>query len=187
MNKFAQRVEDCTIITAIKDDAGVEKCLSVESTIVFVLYGDLCSIGGIVDKLHQYGKTAMVHIDLISGISMKEVSVDYMKNVVHADGIISTKPALIKHAKEIGMFTVLRFFVIDSMALSNIYKQCNQVHPDCIEVLPGVMPKVLKKITTTERTPVIAGGLICDKEDICQALDAGAIAVSSTNQQVWEM
>lgn len=187
MNRFAQQVENCTIITAIKDEVGLERCLSVESTIVFVLFGDVCTIGEIVKKLHNHGKTAIVHIDLINGLSLKEVSVDYLKNVVCADGIISTKPGLIKYAKELGMYTVLRFFVIDSMALANIYKQCNQVHPDCIEVLPGVMPKVIRKITTTERTPVIAGGLICDKEDVCQALDAGAIAVSSSNQQVWEL
>lgn len=187
MNKFAQSVEGYTIITAIKDDAGLKKCFSVESNIVFVLYGDVCGIGNIVEMLHKHGKTAVVHIDLISGLSLKEVSVDYLKNVVHADGIISTKPALIKYAKELGMYTVLRFFVIDSMALANIYKQCNQVHPDCIEVLPGVMPKVIRRITAAERTPVIAGGLIADREDICQALDAGAIAVSSSNEDVWQM
>ncbi|MDO5401845.1 MAG: glycerol-3-phosphate responsive antiterminator [Eubacteriales bacterium] len=184
---FARQVEDCTIITAVKDETGLEKCLSVESTIVFVLFGDICTIGEIVKKLHNHGKTAIVHIDLINGLSLKEVSVDYLKNEVCADGIISTKPGLIKYAKELGLYTVLRFFVIDSMALSNIYKQCNQVHPDCIEVLPGVMPKVLRKITESERTPVIAGGLITDKDDICQALGAGAVAVSSTNELVWKM
>jgi glycerol uptake operon antiterminator len=35
--------------------------------------------------------------------------------------------------------------------------------------------------------PVIAGGLISDKEDIISALGAGAIAVSSTNPAVWNM
>ena len=35
--------------------------------------------------------------------------------------------------------------------------------------------------------PIIAGGLISEKEDVINALDAGAIAISSTNQQVWNM
>ena len=35
--------------------------------------------------------------------------------------------------------------------------------------------------------PVIAGGLISDKEDVIEALDAGAISVSTTNQDVWFM
>ena len=35
--------------------------------------------------------------------------------------------------------------------------------------------------------PVIAGGLISDKEDVMGALGAGAAAVSTTNQKVWEL
>ena len=35
--------------------------------------------------------------------------------------------------------------------------------------------------------PVIAGGLIADKEDVIQALDAGAVAISTTNESVWNM
>ena len=33
----------------------------------------------------------MVHVDLISGLSPKEVSVEYLKEHTEADGIISTK------------------------------------------------------------------------------------------------
>ncbi len=38
-----------------------------------------------------------------------------------------------------------------------------------------------------EGNPIIAGGLISDKESVVAALSAGAIAVSSTNHGVWEM
>ena len=33
--------------------------------------------------------------------------------------------------------------------------------------------------------PVIAGGLISDKEDIIAALDAGATAISTTKEELW--
>ena len=33
--------------------------------------------------------------------------------------------------------------------------------------------------------PVIAGGLIADKADIIVAIEAGAISISSTNQNTW--
>ena len=56
-----------------------------------------------------------------------------------------------------------------------------------VEVLPGLMPKILRKICRTSRVPVIAGGLISDKEDVMGALGAGATAVSTTNQGVWEL
>ncbi|MEG1720939.1 MAG: glycerol-3-phosphate responsive antiterminator, partial [Pseudoflavonifractor sp.] len=37
----------------------------------------------------------------------------------------------------------------------------------------------------TTGKPIIAGGLIADKEDVTSALSAGAIAVSSTNREIW--
>ena len=37
--------------------------------------------------------------------------------------------------------------------------------PDMVEILPGVMPKVIKKLTAISPVPVIAGGLILDKEE----------------------
>lgn len=43
----------------------------------------------------------MVHVDLISGLSPKEISVEYLEEHTEADGIISTKPSLIKKAKEL--------------------------------------------------------------------------------------
>lgn len=79
------------------------------------------------------------------------------------------------------------FFVIDSIAFDSIERQTESVHPDMIEVLPGVMPKITRRICQNSRVPVIAGGLISDKEDIMAALSAGAVSISTTNQAVWFM
>lgn len=187
MNPFRERIIDCPIIAAIKDQEGLHHFLNTEIKIVFVLYGDVLTIPGIVKQLTDAGRIVLVHIDLIGGLSQKEVCVDYIKENTLAHGILSTRPALIKRAKELELYTVLRFFIIDSMAYENIHKQCSLTRPDCIEVLPGVMPKVIRRICTSEKVPVIAGGLISDKEDIMHALEAGAVAISSTSEIIWNM
>ena len=168
MHKMIEELEDCPIIAAGKDDEGLEACLESESSMVFVLYGDICTIGEVVKKIQSRGKRAVIHMDLIQGLSAKEAAVNFLKEYTRADGIITTRPALIRRAKELGLFTVLRFFVIDS-------------------ILPGLMPKMIRKIRKSIRRPLIAGGLISDKEDIMAALDAGAVAVSTTKEPVWFM
>jgi glycerol uptake operon antiterminator len=85
---------------------------------------------------------------------------------------------------------VLRYFILDSLALQNIEKQARSpgIKPDIIEFLPGiVLPKMIKRINKVSRVPIIAGGLIADKEDVMNALDAGALAISTTNHDVWEL
>lgn len=189
--EFYDAVEANPVIAAVKSDAGLQAAVEMEEIqVIFVLYGDVCTIPEILERIKAAGKKAMVHIDLIAGLSAKEISVEFIARQTRADGIITTKPALVRRAKELGIFAVLRFFVIDSLALKNIENlemQCGTSRPDFIEVLPGVMPKVLGRITKVSRIPMIAGGLITEKEDVIAALSVGAIAVSSTNQDVWKL
>ena len=189
--EFYDAVEANPVIAAVKSDAGLQAAVEMEEIqVIFVLYGDVCTIPEILERIKAAGKKAMVHIDLIAGLSAKEISVEFIARQTRADGIITTKPALVRRAKELGVFAVLRFFVIDSLALKNIENlemQCGTSRPDFIEVLPGVMPKVLGRIAKVSRIPMIAGGLITEKEDVIAALSVGAIAVSSTNQDVWKL
>ena len=183
---FGELLEDCPVIAAVKSEEGLQQSLQSDSGIIFILHGDLCGIGEIVRRVHDAGKTAMVHTDLIGGLSGKDVcAVDYLRNETGADGIISTKPSMVRHAGEIGMYSVLRVFLLDSMAYENISRQSLQARPDCIEVLPGLMPKVIRRIVGQEQVPVIAGGLVSDKEDIMNALQAGAVSVSTTKAELW--
>ena len=183
--EFIHAVEEAAIIPAVKDEESLQASLKLDSSVIFILYGDICSIAHIVEQVKAAGKLAMVHMDLIAGLGSKEISVDFIKEKTKADGIITTKPLLAKRAKELGLYTVLRFFIIDSLALSNLAKQAKDAKPDCMEILPGVMPKIISRISRENAIPLIAGGLISDKEDVCNALDAGAIAVSTTNPEIW--
>ena len=186
--RFYEEIETNPVIAAVKDMDGLQKAIKIDSIrIIFILFGDVCNITDIVDLIKENKKIAMIHIDLIGGLSSKDIAVDFIKKNTKTDGIITTKPNLVKRAKELSLYTVLRFFLIDSMALENVFKYQNNVKPDVIEVLPGVMPKIIKKISKQLKCPLIAGGLITDKEDIIEVLSAGAVCVSSTNQNTWLM
>ena len=185
--KFRVILEDCPVIAAVKDETGLKECLYSESQIIFLLFGDICSVGRYVEIAKSAGKMVFVHMDLINGLGNKEVAVDFIREHTGVDGIISTKPQLVKRAKELGLFGILRIFVIDSMAFGNIEKQCASLVPDAVEILPGLMPKIIKKLCSTVNVPIIAGGLISDKEDVMNALTAGAVAISVANQRVWFM
>lgn len=183
--EFQEALEDSPIIAAIKDDDGLQKCKTCDSRVIFILYGDIVTIADIVWAVKSCGKIAMVHLDLITGLSAKEIAVDFIKKYTGADGIITTKPTLIKRAKELGLHTILRLFVIDSMAYENIDRQVSSARPDLIEVLPALMPKIVSKICAISPIPVIAGGLVSDREDIMALLQAGVTSVSSTNETIW--
>jgi glycerol uptake operon antiterminator len=173
------------IIGAIKNESGLKACLTSKSQVIFVLYGDICNIKRIIDTIKSANKIAIVHIDLIAGLSNSEIAVNYLAENTDLDGIISTKYNLIKAGNEKGLITVQRIFIIDSLAIKSLNNNLKQGRMDFIEILPGVMPKVIKKIVSGTKVPIIAGGLISDQEDIQNSLDAGAIGVSTTKEDLW--
>lgn len=183
--EFLEALEASPVIAAVKDDEGLNKSAQCESGIVFILYGDVLTIPDIVASVRKRGKIAMVHADLINGLASKEVAVDFLKKYTLASGIITTHPGLIKRARELDLYTVLRLFLIDSMAYENIDKQISAAKPDVIEVMPAPMPRIVSKVCAVSPIPVIAGGLISDKEDVVSLLNAGVISVSTTNPAVW--
>lgn len=79
--KFLDALEVSPVIAAVKDDEGVDACLKSESQVVFILYGDICTIPEIVSKVKAAGKLAVVHLDLIHGWHRRTLQQILSKNI----------------------------------------------------------------------------------------------------------
>lgn len=186
-NEIISAFENSPIIIAIKDDDDLSACLSCDKKVVFVLYGSVITIPAIVARLKEADKAVFVDIDLLDGLSALEAAVDYLARSTAADGIVSTKAPLVRRAAALGLATVYRTFLLDSMALRSLQKTAVQSGADFVEILPGVMPKLIGRLAAALEKPLIASGLLADKEDVIAALSAGAAAISSTDRAVWEL
>lgn len=184
-SEFYEKVESNPIIVAINDLSRLDAAIESPSDIIFLLKGSIINLKETVDKIKNKGKDVYIHIDLIEGLSRDAIALEYIYKNIKPSGIISTKASLIKLAKEKGIFAIQRLFVIDSLSLETGLKVIKKTKPHAIEVLPGIMPKIVKRIKEETNIPVIAGGLICDKEDVIISLKAGAVAVSTSSEAVW--
>lgn len=179
--KFEKLLGENRIINAVKDLKDLDRVLKEPSKIIFLLCGDICNLEETTRKIKSAGKIAFVHMDMIAGISGKDtVAVDFVMDNSFAEGIITTKMNIAKYAKSKGLMVIQRCFLIDSLSFENTKKIIRECDFDAVEILPGVMPKIIRKLSKEIETPLIAGGLISDMEDIEIALNSGAIAVSTT-------
>ncbi len=181
---FQELLQDAPVIAAVKNEEGLANALRSECAVIFILYGTILDIAEVVERIKAAGKLAFIHADMVEGLSNREISVDYLKKYTRADGLISTRPNMIRRAKDLGLITIQRFFLLDSLAFENVERQsCNA---DLIDILPGAMPSVIQRLSTRMKQPMIASGLLVDKRDVCAALSAGAIAVSTTCEALWD-
>ncbi|MBC2850740.1 glycerol-3-phosphate responsive antiterminator [Cetobacterium sp. 8H] len=172
-------------IIAVKDINSLESAISSSSKIIFLLSSDICSIEETTRQIKASGKLCFIHLDMIQGLNTKDNSaIDYLKENTFADGVITTKSQVAKYAHKVGFLVVLRCFLIDSLSLNTTLKLFNETFIDAIEILPGVMPKIIQKLCKKSSIPIIAGGLISDEEDIEIALKSGAVAVSTTKLNI---
>ena len=77
--------------------------------------------------------------------------------------------------------------IADFMRLLNLAREIFKQELTVVEIMPGVVCKKIREFSDKVRnTPILAGGLIEFKEDVDNAIEAGATAVSTANRQLWD-
>jgi glycerol uptake operon antiterminator len=187
MNNLSEMLIENPVIAAVRNDEDLENVLTSRAQIVFILYGNILNIADICVKLKDVDKTIFVHADMIDGLRGDMAGIQFIKKYAEPDGIITTKVNCIKYAKRLGLKTILRIFIIDSLSIKTGVKNIAETQPNAVEVMPGVASKALEKMKYETNVPIIAGGLVDKKKEVMDALSAGATAVSTTAKEIWEM
>ena len=187
MNPFFDKVSINPIIASINELDKLDVALQSPCEIIFLLTGNIFNLKEISNKVASYNKSLYIYVDLIDGFSKDTWGLEYIIKNIQLDGIITSKQNLVKLSKDMGVFTIYRMFIPDSAALSVGLDFIKQNHPHAVEILPGPMPKVIKMILNDIRIPLIASGLIMDTIDLNSILEAGALAISTSNENIWHL
>lgn len=172
------------IIAAIRSEEDLQEALNTPVELIFELSPSLMTVARRTEAIHAAGKRYFIHLDLAEGIGKDRCGIEYLKSV-GVDGILSTRVSIIRVAREAGLFTVQRFFIVDSQSVETTIESIRASKADMMEVMPGVVPKIIRKLATSVRTPVIAGGLVETSREITEALDNGATAISTGKRRFW--
>jgi glycerol uptake operon antiterminator len=176
---------DSQVIAAIDTPEKIQEAVNSDANIAFLLTGTIFTLPDYIQQLKKADMYVFLHLDFIEGISNDKSGIKYIAQVLQPTGIITTKNHLIKFAKEEGLKTIQRLFLIDHNAIKKGQRMVETSLPDAVEVLPGIMPRVIFNLTETFHTPIIAGGLIESEDEIHSSLRAGALAISVGNPDLW--
>ncbi|WP_157037659.1 glycerol-3-phosphate responsive antiterminator [Ornithinibacillus californiensis] len=173
------------VLPAVRSMKDFEHVLDSKHENIIVLETRLSQLQNMVKYLRQANKNVFIHADLIQGLKVDEYGLEYLINNIKVDGIISTRGNVISTAKKHRIMGIQRLFAIDSHAINHNVKLCKSIQPDYIEVLPGIIPHIMREIHEETGIPVIAGGLIRTKEEVENTLNGGAAAVTTSNKELW--
>lgn len=177
--------EEKRVAAAVRTEEDFDAALKSKVDVIFVQNSNIMNIGDMIKKGHDAKKKILIHMDFVDGIGKDRVGLQYVK-FKGADGILTTKTSMIRPAKELGLITVQRFFIVDSHSVDTAVDSIRIAKPDIVEIMPGVVTKKIIEFGEKIQTVIIAGGLIEYREEVDNALKAGATAVSTANRSLWD-
>lgn len=175
------------VIPAISSIKNLEKFITSPYEIGVLLDSHIAQLKNINDLAEKYGKKLMFHMDLIEGIKNDEKGTEFICQEFRPYGLISTKANVIRKAKQKGVLSIQRMFLIDSHAVEQSYRHIKMTDPDYIEVLPGTLPSMIREVAEKTNIPILAGGLIRKPEEVEKAIAAGATAVTTSAKHLWDI
>lgn len=147
----------------------------------------LVELEDIIVDLKSHEKIVFIHIDLIKGLSSDEFGAIYAIQKLKVDGIISTKSSVISICNKRNIVSIQRVFLKDSSSLEHSLQLISKTCPDYLEILPAVTTGILDEIIKRTSSKVICGGLIRTKQDIKSCLSHGAVSVTTSNIELWNI
>ncbi|MDQ0232475.1 glycerol-3-phosphate responsive antiterminator [Metabacillus malikii] len=175
------------ILPAIKTMKDFENILKSDIEYIVMLEVHIAQLESIMKYAKSYHKKVILHADLIQGLKNDEYSTEFLCQKIRPAGLISTRGIVVKTAKKNSILAIQRLFLLDTLALETSYKLAEKVQPDYIEVLPGCVPHLIKKVHSETKIPVIAGGLITNKDEVNEVFAAGAKAVTTSRKELWTL
>lgn len=174
------------IVIALRDPRDLPLALDSPHRTIFLLGGTIIGLPKAVTAARTRGRDVFVHADLIHGLGRDAQAVRWLAEVVQPMGILSTRAATVIQAKHFGLVAVQRIFLVDSQALHTGLSVVREIHPDFVEVMPGVIPGAIRDLVQQAPCPVIAGGLCKTVAHYRAAMQAGAVAISTSCRELWQ-
>lgn len=175
---------DNPIIAACRQDR-ITDAVESRASLILLMNGTINRLVSPQFQEMSRAKPILVHIDLVKGLSGDREAIQFIRDFVRPAGIVSTKSSTLRAARKEGLPAIQRVFLIDSMSLDLSIESIRENGPLAVELMPGIATEAISEIKEALGIPIIAAGLIRREDQILRALTAGADAISTSTEELW--
>ncbi|MDR3096726.1 MAG: glycerol-3-phosphate responsive antiterminator [Paraburkholderia sp.] len=147
---------------------------------------DLRKLHRVVAALTKADKYVIVNIDSCDGLSQDKGGVEYLADI-GVTSLVSTRVATIQRGNRAGLVTMQKVFVTDRSTWPRSVKALEQSDPNLVQLMPAPM---LARLSAQDRKvlpPIVASGFVCNEADVLGILGGGAVAVSTSDTELWNL
>lgn len=187
-DEFLEAFRRYPVIPSLRRQEALRTALASPAQVVLISSGDIFDICDHCRLVRDSGKMVLVHIDLIGGLGRDQAAVRFLKEKARIQGVVSPAGQVIAAARKEGLIAIHRLFALDAPSLETGLRVLSQSHADFIEVLPAIaLTQVADVLRRHFAQPFIAAGLIRTVRDVRAAFRAGAVAVDTSAEHLWNI
>ena len=126
------------VAASVRSEEDFRAALKSDVEVIFMQNSDILNVKEQIIDVHEAGKKIFIHMDFAEGIGKDRAGLNFVK-LMGADGILTTKTGMIRAARETGLITVQRFFIVDSHSVDTAVESIKIAKPDIVEIHARVL------------------------------------------------
>lgn len=174
------------VIATLYGTEQLDSFISSAAEVGIVANVELRKLQAVVVALTRAGKSVIVNIDSCDGLSQDKGGVEYLVDI-GVTSLVSTRVATVQRANRAGLMTMQKVFVTDRSTWPRSVKAIEQSDPNLVQLMPAPMLPHLREQNRAALPPIVASGFVCNEHDVRQAQAHGAVAVSTSDSQLWNL
>lgn len=175
------------IIPAIFNHKNLKIFLESDLKYGILMNFQLAQLEELVTTMKNNNKKVLIHSELIKGLSSDEYGAIYLIQSLHVDGIISSKPRVIEVCRKRSVIGIYRFFLKDTISFNQSIEIGRRLKPSFVEILPSSCYDLIPDIKEKLNCEVLIGGLISNSTIVSKCIKHGAVAVTTSSVNLWNL
>lgn len=175
------------MIPSIREIKDLTYALNTDLSYVLLSNTHIGNLKALVDRVHRAGKKAIVTVELIRGFNLDKNGAQFLKQIFHVDAVIVSNPLLVHYLRKLGLYTILRIVLMDSLALENSIRIVSETPCNAVELRPAIYGLKFANMLCNERRDLafFLAGFIRSQKTIKQAQQMGFKGVTLSDRSLW--
>lgn len=178
-------LRDNPVIGTLFGENDLEQFCSRPTRFSFVANLPLVRVAAVFERLSAAATLPLLNVDSVPGLTANADGLEYLKSV-GVPGIVSTHTQVVSRAADLGLLSVQKVFVTDRSNLRRAAATVKSSHAHFVQLMPWPVVPHLSPEFLRALGPFIVSGFVNEEDDIRAALRLGALAVSSSQKELWD-
>ncbi len=174
------------IIPSVRELRYLKKALASDCSVIQPSGAHIGNLKPIVEQCHRQGKKVLINHELVGGLGNGKTAFKMLKQYYQADWIIGSSVSRIHMYQNLGMRSIYKIVLVDSISVENALHAINEIRFDAIELRPYYHAlEFLPKFKEYFDGDFYIAGFVNTEERVREAKKAGFKGVMTSTTSLW--